>query len=328
MPISPSVIVVDRLSKQFSVSSFSGGIFNRFCSLFRPQKRRLIALEEVSFEVAQGEKIAFIGPNGAGKSTTIKILTGIWRPSSGSVMVAGLSPSSDRQQLASQIGVLFGQRSRLWPHLPPMDAFHLLGAMYQLQKSLFQQRLDQLVELFEIGSLLQRPVKQLSLGERMRCELVATLLHRPPILFLDEPTVGLDLHAKLVIRQLLNQLSKEEGTTLFLTSHDVQDIEEVCDRTLIIDGGKLVCNSSIDQLKKRIGKKLVSVASDRQLFDLKIDGVEWITNAPFSATFEVDLQRVSLERVIQELFKEGGIKDITIEDPPLEEIIRAIYGKS
>lgn len=227
------------------------GRLNKLRSYFLPQYEALNAVDTISFEVKRGEKIAFIGPNGAGKSTTIKLLTGIFQPTSGSVQILGMDPFSERSKVAYKIGTIFGQRSQLWHHLPAINSFTLLATIYDIDKREFKKRLDQLYSIFNLDRIAMRPVKELSLGERMRCELVASLLHQPEILFLDEPTIGLDIISKSAIRELVHERAMRDSTTIFLTSHDVADIEQVCDRIILINNGKIVIDASVDEVKKR-----------------------------------------------------------------------------
>lgn len=258
-----SAIHVRHLCKSFTTRSSPPGLFGALKGLFSPSKTIVPAIQDLSFSIQPGERVAFIGPNGAGKSTTIKMLTGILYPSSGQIEVLGLVPWKQRKALGYQIGTVFGQRSQLWYHLPSADTFDLLARIYELGKGTYQKQLKALIEVFEIAPFLHKPVRQLSLGERMRCEMVASLLHQPKILFLDEPTIGLDVNAKLNMRHLLNRLGKEQGTTLFLTSHDTADIEQVCKRVLILDKGTLVRDSSLKELKKNYVKKKGNYSCNR-----------------------------------------------------------------
>ena len=325
----PSAIHVKNLSKTFFVQESTPGFFATLRGLFFPAIKAQQAISNLSFEIETGEKIAFIGPNGAGKSTTIKMLTGILYPTSGSAEVLGLIPWEKRHDLGYKIGTVFGQRSQLWYHLPAIDSFFLLSKIYELDVSLYKKRLNELVAIFELETLLHKPVRQLSLGERMRCELVASLLHKPEILFLDEPTIGLDLNAKLQIRNLLNRLSQEQGTTLFLTSHDTLDIEQVSERVLILDKGGLIKDSSIYDLKKRyMRKKQITLVTDQESLSLTLEGIASLESRPYHYSFEIDLDRVSIEKVIQEALQIASVKDITIEDPSMEEIIREIYAST
>lgn len=323
------VITVNKLSKKFLIRKNFPGILGALKGLWKTEKMEVPAIQEISFFIRQGERVAFIGPNGAGKSTTIKMLTGILYPTSGEIRVLGIVPWQDRMALGYQIGTVFGQRTQLWYHLPPLDTFHLLSKIYELPAAVYQKRLHELTEIFEISPLLEKPVRQLSLGERMRCEIVASLLHHPKILFLDEPTIGLDINAKLKIRGLLNRLSKEQGTTLFLTSHDTADIEQVCDRVIVLDKGKIILDSSLRELKKTyVKKKILNLTTDEERLALTLPGIKILENGNYHFVCEVDLAETPIDQVIHKALQLAGLKDVTIEDPSMEEIIRHLYGKA
>ncbi len=320
-------IKIENLSKTFTARDTFPGLFGAIKGLFFAKNRELIAIKELSFEIAAGERVAFIGPNGAGKSTTIKMLTGILYPTAGQVEILGLIPWKDRQALGFQIGTVFGQRTQLWYHLPPSDTFDLLSKIYEINSQTYKKRLQELIALFEIEAFLYKPVRQLSLGERMRCEIVASLLHQPKILFLDEPTIGLDINAKLMIRGLLNRLSKDYGTTLFLTSHDTADIEQVCDRVIVLDKGLIITDSSLKDLKKTyMKKKILTLVMNEQSLSLSLPGIKVLENVHHHFICEVDVESIPIDRVIQEALKLTTVKDITIEDPSMEEVIRLLYG--
>ncbi len=322
------VIQVTDLCKNFVVRQNFPGIWGAFKGLFCGKNLPLPAIKSLSFSIAQGERVAFIGPNGAGKSTTIKMLTGILHPSSGKIEVLGLVPWKDRHKLGYRIGTVFGQRTQLWYHLPPADTFDLLAKIYEIEHGVYQKRLKELIEVFEITPFLHKPVRQLSLGERMRCELVASLLHNPSILFLDEPTIGLDINAKLKIRALLNKLSHDYGTTLFLTSHDTADIEQVCERVIVLDQGTIIRDSSLKELKRTYTKKkILTLITDVEKISLNLPGVKILENDHYQFICEVDVTETPIDHVIQEALKRTGIKDITIEDPSMEEIIRTLYAQ-
>ncbi|MES2345704.1 MAG: ATP-binding cassette domain-containing protein [Chlamydiota bacterium] len=321
-----TVIKIEGLSKTFTVKETFPGILGTLKGLFFARKSEIVAIKELIFSIKAGERVAFIGPNGAGKSTTIKMLTGILHPTSGNIEVLGLVPWKDRHALGYQIGTVFGQRTQLWYHLPPSDTFDLLSKIYELDDKVYKKRLEEFVALFEITHLLSKPVRQLSLGERMRCEIVASLLHNPKILFLDEPTIGLDINAKLMIRGLLNKLSKEHGTTLFLTSHDTADIEQVCDRVIVLDKGSIITDSSLRELKKTyMKKKILTLTTDAEILSLDLPGIQVLENGSYYFSCEVDTEITPIERVIQEALKLANLKDVTIEDPSMEEVIRLLY---
>lgn len=321
------VIKVHNLRKSFAVREHFPGILGAIKGLFCAKTTELPAIKDLSFSIQEGESVAFIGPNGAGKSTTIKMLTGILHPSCGEMEVLGLVPWKDRYKLGFNIGTVFGQRTQLWYHLPPADTFDLLAKIYELKDSTYHKQLKHLSDAFDILPFLHKPVRQLSLGQRMRCELVASLLHQPKILFLDEPTIGLDINAKLKIRGLLNTLSKNHGTTLFLTSHDTADIEQVCKRVIVLDKGTIIHDSSLNALKRTyIKKKILSLITDVETLPLTLPGMNIVKNSDYHFVCEIDLTHTPIDQVIHEALKFTGIKDMTIEDPSMEEIIRTLYA--
>lgn len=322
-------IKIEHLSKTFLTRHTFPGLLGAIKGLFFSKKNSIPAIKDLTFKVKYGERVAFIGPNGAGKSTTIKMLTGILYPTSGHVEVLGLVPWKDRHALGYQIGTVFGQRTQLWYQLPPIDTFDLLSKIYEIPPHVYQKRLKELIDLFEIKQLMHKPVRHLSLGERMRCEIVASLLHKPKILFLDEPTIGLDINAKLMIRGLLNTLSKDHGTTLFLTSHDTADIEQVCDRVLVLDKGMIITDSSLRDLKRTyMKKKILKLVTDQERLSLNLPGIEVLSNEQYHFSCEVDIGITPIEQVIMEVLKISNLKDVTIEDPSMEEVIRLLYGSS
>ncbi len=313
------------LSKTFSAKVKPEGLAASLRSLVKPERRLVEAVRGVSFEVERGEAVAFLGPNGAGKSTTIKMLTGILQPSGGRAEVLGLDPSRKRVELARSIGAVFGQKSQLWFHLPPSDSFRLLGAVYELDRRAFEARRDELAERFGIRDYLDVPVRKLSLGERIRCEIAASLLHSPAALFLDEPTIGLDVVAKREVRALLEELRADEGTTIFLTSHDIGDIEKVCKRAIVIHHGTVVVDESMKELKHRsLAKKLVGVKYARPTA-IELPGLEPVKRTADAARFEVDTKAHRIEEILRALVELGELEDLTVEDESLESVIAAIY---
>src|SRR5260221_5053520 len=244
------LIEVDNLAKMFKTRERAAGLAGSLRSFVAPRYREREAVKRISFTLEPGEVLAFIGPNGAGKSTTIKMLTGVLYPSGGQARVLGLTPWQQRRTLAFHIASVFGQKSQLWYHLPPQDTFDLLARIYELDMAAYRQRRDFLIEAFDIAEYMRTPARKLSLGERMRCELSAGLLHRPSGLFLDEPTIGLDGIAKQRIRDLIGQLNTEEGVTVFLTSHDAGDIEQVCRRAIVINHGEIILDAPVAKMKR------------------------------------------------------------------------------
>jgi ABC-2 type transport system ATP-binding protein len=327
-----SIIEAAGLTKTFHTRIKPEGLRAGMASLFKPLHREVEAVKGVSFRVEEGEVLAFLGPNGAGKSTTIKMLTGILTPTGGRCSVLGLDPQRDRTKLAMSIGAVFGQKSQLWFHLPPADSFRLLGAIYEIEPALLSRRRAELVERFAIGPYMDVPVRKLSLGERIRCEIAASLLHAPRVLFLDEPTIGLDVVAKREIRVLLEEIARRDRATIFLTSHDIGDIEKVCKRALIIHHGEVVVDESMKELKHRaLAVKFIGVKyAEPVRFELpgirpvkvKAEGPDGAWTA---ASFEVDTRRHRLPEVITALVERGELLDLTVEDEPLENIIASIY---
>lgn len=320
---------VSNLNKDFWVKERSKTLGAGFRAIFRPKYQQTHAVQDVSFSVGEGERVAFIGPNGAGKSTTIKMLTGILHPSSGRVSVLGCVPWKERRKLGYRIGTVFGQRSQLWYHLPASDTFDLLACIYDQKPKQYRERRAELVKVFDAQHLLDKPVRQLSLGERMKCEIIASLLHRPEALFLDEPTIGLDVTAKAIIRDLIRDRSLKDGTTLLLTSHDTGDIERVCDRVLVINQGRLLLNESIQALRSHyIKKKVVTLMTAEESIVLALPGLKLVEKAPHRTVWEVDVSLTPVEQVVDAAMKASRLRDLTVEDPPMEEIIQQIYSSA
>jgi ABC-2 type transport system ATP-binding protein len=298
-------------------------------NLFSPENRSITAVDNISFSIEEGESVAFIGPNGAGKSTTIKMLTGILWPTSGKARVLGLDPQADRKQLALNIGTVFGQRSQLLFNLPILDSLNLFAKVYEVDEAVYKKQKNKLIEIFELAPILDQPVRKLSLGQRMRAEIALALIHEPPIIFLDEPTIGLDIVAKRRLRENLNAINKEFKTTLFLTSHDAGDIETVCARTLIVNHGSIIFDGATASLKKQyLDQKVVKISlehNDRLDMDMGRKGVLVQKNQDGEAVFTVDTKQSGIDAVLRDVLKGQDIQDITIEDPPLEEIISRIY---
>jgi ABC-2 type transport system ATP-binding protein len=322
-------IEVSELSKRFMSRRRAPGFGAAIRQLFSADETEHVAVDGVSFRIERGERVAFVGPNGAGKSTTIKMLTGILHPTSGRASVLGLVPWRDRQALAYRIGTVFGQRSQLWYHLPAADTFELLGRVYDRDRAAHGQRLAELSALFELGSELEKPVRELSLGQRMRCEIVASLLHDPQVVFLDEPTIGLDVTAKAAIRDVLREQSRRDGKTLLFTSHDTGDMESVCDRVIIIHHGRVLVDQSLAELRQaHLRRKLLTLQTVEAHVVVELPGTRVVARAPHRLELEVDLDRVPVEQVIQHVIGRARLRDLTVNDPPMEEVIRALYGRA
>jgi ABC-2 type transport system ATP-binding protein len=324
--MSVPAIAVENLSRTFLVKEKAPGLRASLRSLWRPHTSAVHAVHSVCFQVEAGERVAFIGPNGAGKSTTIKMLVGILHPTSGSAHVLGRVPWQERAALAYQIGAVFGQKSQLWYHLPPQDTFDLLARIYELDWKAYQRRLARLVDLFGIGQYLTTPVRKLSLGERMRCEIAASLLHAPRILFLDEPTIGLDVVVKHQIRELILRMNEEEGVTVFLTSHDAGDVERLCHRAMVIHHGEVIYDGKVSALKRNhIRSKTVSLKLGEPFAGFWAAGVTVLKAADTGVKLDVDTRIAQIDEVIGQLMARYSILDMTVEDPPMEQVIAHIY---
>ena len=317
------MIEVKNLKKVFKKEIRKKGIKG----LLFKDKKDFVAVNDISFNVEQGEIIAFVGPNGAGKSTTIKMLTGIVHPTSGEIIVNGLSPTKQRKKLAYEIGCMFGQKSSLWMHLPAIDTYKFIGAMYDIPKDILEERINEIVGVFGIEEIIHIPVRKLSLGQRMICEIAAIMLHKPKILFLDEPTIGLDIVVKEKVRQAILDVNKKLGTTIFLTSHDLGDVEKVCNRIIIIDKGMIIKDESIEELKKEyLSEKLITIA-----YDENIENVDFETNIiskkDNKVVLKIDTELMSVSKLLEKFLKYGNVVDIDAESIPLEEVIYDIYTK-
>ena len=286
------------------------------------------AVAGVSFTVGAGEMIGYVGPNGAGKSTTIKMLTGILQPSGGQIRVAGLDPARQRLEVAKRIGVVFGQRSQLWWDLPLQDSFDLLRHIYRVPADEYRRRLAYFAELLELGSFMETPVRQLSLGQRMRGDLTASLLHAPPILFLDEPSIGLDVVAKARIRELLAQINRDQGVTMLLTTHDMADIERLCSRMLIIDHGRVIYDGGVEAIRAQYGdERTVVVDLEEAAPPLDVSGATVRRTDGPRQWLRFRRSETTAAQVIASVAASARLRDLTIEEPAIEDIVRGIYER-
>lgn len=324
-------IDVHQLRKQFKVQKNRVGLKGALQDLFKREHTEVTAVKDISFQIPQGEICGYIGENGAGKSTTIKMLTGILVPTSGEIVVNGFIPHKEREKFVQGIGVVFGQRSQLWWDIGVIESFSLLRKVYRVSEVDFKRRLDELVETLQLQELLNRPVRKLSLGQRMRCELVAALLHNPSILFLDEPTIGLDIVVKMEIREFLKRLNREQGTTILLTTHDLQDIEALCSRVIMLDDGSIIYDGGLEELKSRWGKGRqvqfqfndpVTVPS----LAILTDGLDVRWSLENDITAKVWIPReMNVSEVLSRVVGIMEISDIKIFETNTDEIVREIY---
>ena len=320
------MIQVEKLEKTFRVSRHHRGFLGSLRNLVETGHDVVRAVDGVSFSIRPGEFVGFIGPNGAGKSTTIKMLTGVLEPSGGEIRVGGLVPRRDRLRHTAQIGVVFGQRTQLWWDLPVIESYTLLRHVYRVPEREFAEQLARLERLLELGPLLDVPVRKLSLGQRMRCELSAALLHSPKLLFLDEPTIGLDVLAKEAIREFLATENSERGTTILLTTHDLSDIERLCPRMILIDRGRVVYDGAVDAIRREFGdERRLVVDFESAAPDALPDGVEVEERGPARLVLRFRRDRIGAAALIAWLGEKASIADLSLEEPPIERIVAELY---
>lgn len=307
-----SLIEVSHLQKTF-ITTLRRPERGFFTNLLKPEKKEIAAVNDISFRIEKGERVAFIGPNGAGKSTTIKMLVGILQPTGGSISVCGLDPSRERRDLAAKVGTLFGQRSQLLPNLPLLDGFELFGAFYGLTPATVRRRRKELIGRFDLEDFATQPVRKLSLGQRMRAEVAVSLLHKPEVLLLDEPTIGLDVVAKRSLRETLLEYNRDEDVTLLLTSHDPSDVEVLCPRTIVINHGRLVIDEPTDELRKRF-------------FTTK--HVRYVLANGKDGEMKIDTRKENLRDVLHAFLSDHDVADLEVSDPSMDEVIAAVYARA
>jgi viologen exporter family transport system ATP-binding protein len=331
MPDAP-LIDVRELSKDFRTFKRREGVWGSIQNLFLREYLTVKAVDRVTFSIDRGEMVGYIGPNGAGKSTSIKMLTGILVPSSGEARVNGFLPYKQRRQYVKTIGVVFGQRTQLWWDIAVVESFKLLRRIYEVPERDFRERMEKFNQILGIQDYLSTPVRKLSLGERMRCDLAAALLHNPPLLFLDEPTIGLDVVAKDQIRKFLRAINREFQTTVLLTTHDLDDIEELCRRIMIIDHGRLLYDGPLDLLKQKLlrTKQIKFAVKDSgQLAGVQSfarDGLELEQVDQLTYRIRFDRTRVATADLIRQILNTVEVRDLLIEDEPIEEVVKRIYA--
>lgn len=322
-------IIAENLSKTFRVARRAPGMWGAVKGLVRREHREVKALDGVSFTIEPGELVGYIGPNGAGKSTTVKVLAGILVPDGGRCEVMGRVPWKQRIEHVRRLGVVFGQRTQLWWDLPAIESFELLRDIYDVPQPEYRRNVEELTALLDLGPFLDTPVRQLSLGQRMRCDLAAALLHSPPLLYLDEPTIGLDAVSKLAVREFIAKLNRQRGVTVLLTTHDLDDIEALCRRVILIHEGKILTDGTLEELR-------ASVTSERRLIvDLAdedgevIDGeAELIRREGRRVFLRFDPRRTPAAQLIGRITQRHAIRDLYVENPPIEEVVARIYTAS
>ncbi len=320
-------ITVENLGKIYRIAARDPGLSGAFRGLFRRRHKEIVALDHVSFSLEKGELLGFIGPNGAGKSTTIKILSGILRPSSGRCTVGGLVPWEQRIAHVARIGVVFGQRTQLWWDLPVVESFDLLRDIYRVDPARFARTKDRLVEMLKIAPFLDTPLRQLSLGQRMRAEIAAALLHEPQVLFLDEPTIGLDAVSKLALREFVKDLNRNDGVTVLLTTHDMHDIEALAKRVIIIGHGKVLRDSSFEAMRNEVlGERRLIVDFAGDVGDVAVEGAEVRARDGRTVEYGFDRARTAAHTLIARVAAAYEVEDMRVEDPKIEEVIARFYA--
>ncbi len=321
-----SLISVRDLRKTFKVLRHRRGALGALRNLVSREHTLVRAVDGITFDVRPGELVGYLGPNGAGKSTTLKILTGLLVPSGGEVIVDGRVPWRARKAHVARIGAVFGQRTTLWWDLPVIESLDLLQHVYRIPPERFRRNLAQFRELLDLDVFIDTPVRQLSLGQRMRADLCAALLHDPPLLFLDEPTIGLDVVAKERIRQFIRHVNRERGTTVLLTTHDLSDVERLCDRVMIIDRGRLLYDGLLDDLRNRFGgRRELVVDFAEEYVDVSVDGADIVERAGLRATYRFDRGAVTASDLIGRLSLRYRIADLSVREPDIEDTVRRIY---
>ena len=322
------MIVVDSLTKSFRVAERANGALGTITSLVRGRYRTVDAVKGVSFALGEGELLGLIGPNGAGKSTTIKILCGILEPTSGACQVGGLVPWRERVKHVARIGAVFGQRTQLWWDLPVSESFELLRDIYRVPPDRYRARSDELVALLDLERLLATPVRQLSLGQRMRCEIAASMLHDPRVLFLDEPTIGLDAVAKLAVRDFVKTLNRERGVTVILTTHDMHDVEALAERVIVIGKGVILADGSLTALRRgALAERRLWVHLVRDVTAMTVPGAVVRRRQGRSVELAFDPRTTSAHQLIAQIAALFDVEDVHLEEPPIEEVIARFYAQ-
>ena len=319
-------IEVNNLVKDYKLNVRKKGLLGSLQSLLVPEYQLKRAVDDISFSINKGEMVGFIGPNGAGKSTTVKMLTGILVPTSGSITIDGLCPYKERKRNAMRLGVVFGQRTQLWWDLPVIDTFELLKYIYKISDDRYKKNMELFNELLEINSFISQPVRQLSLGQRMRADIAAALLHDPEIIFFDEPTIGLDVIAKEKVREFIRYINKEKGTTMLFTTHDMQDIEKTCQRMIIIDPCITIYDGTVEEIKEKYGtSRTLQVDFSENVEKIDIPGIQVIEDKGNKKRFKFSKDEIQISGLINELTQKYSIVDLTVQEPEIEGIIREIY---
>jgi len=321
-----TLIKAEDLNKTFRIYNQGEGIRGYLKSFISRDYEEVHAVENLNLEIEEGEMIGYIGANGAGKSTTVKMLTGILEPSSGDITVDGRNPSKERKKNAMNIGVVFGQKTQLWWDLPVKESFKLLKEIYEVNDEDYQERIDEFDKVLQLSDFWDQPVRKLSLGQKMRCELAAAFLHHPKIVYLDEPTIGLDVAVKERIRDFIRKMNREKDITVMLTTHDIGDIEDLCDRIVVLDEGKKIYDGQLDTLVNRFSSRRLLLETD-DIIELDIDGVKDVQKINGQVEIVFDREIISASDLMQEVLERYDVSDFQIKEPDIEAVVKKIYNE-
>ncbi len=322
------IIEARTLSKTFKVYERGDGIGDYLRSFVSRSYREVHAVQDLDLEIDRGEMVGYIGANGAGKSTTVKMLTGILEPSEGEVVVNGIVPHENRKENAMNIGVVFGQKTQLWWDLPVRESFNLLKDIYEVSDDAYEQRMQEFTDVLQLDEFLDQPVRKLSLGQKMRCELAAAFLHHPPIVYLDEPTIGLDVAVKERIREFIKKMNREEDSTVMLTTHDIGDIEDLCDRIVVLDAGKKIYDGQLDALVNRFtDRRLIVEMRDDKPLDVQMDGVTSVEQEDGHAEIMFNREKLSAADLMRTVLNDYDVVDFKIKEPDIEAVVKKIYNE-
>jgi len=323
-----SLIKAKNLNKSFRIYSQGSGIKGYLKSFVKREYEEIHAVEDLNLEIEEGEMIGYIGSNGAGKSTTVKMLTGILEPSSGLIEVDGRNPHKNRKKNAMHIGVVFGQKTQLWWDLPVKESFKLLREIYEVDEEAYSERIEEFDEVLQISEFWEQPVRKLSLGQKMRCELAAAFLHHPKIVYLDEPTIGLDVAVKERIRDFIRKMNEEKNITVMLTTHDIGDIEDLCDRIVVLDEGKKIYDGALDDLVNRFSsRRLVMEVKRPEEFEIEVKGVNEVKNTDEGLEVVFDRTVITASELMRQILAEYEVLDFQIKEPDIEEVVKKVYNE-
>ncbi len=321
-----SLIKAENLNKTFRIYSNGEGIRGYLKSFVSRDYDEIDAVESLDLEIEEGEMIGYIGANGAGKSTTVKMLTGILEPTSGEIEVDGREPSSERKKNAMNIGVVFGQKTQLWWDLPVKESFKLLKEIYEVSDEEYEQRIEEFDEVLQLSDFWDQPVRKLSLGQKMRCELAAAFLHHPKIVYLDEPTIGLDVAVKERIRDFIRKMNRDQNITVMLTTHDIGDIEDLCDRIVVLDEGRKIYDGQLDALVNRFSSRRLVLETDDDI-EIGLDGVQEVNRIDGQVEIVFDREMISASDLMQEVLQRYDVGDFSIKEPDIELVVKKIYNE-